>query len=484
MPDKPNAAKLPGQTTTLAFFPISARLNRLPIIPAHVWACVAIGIGLFFDFYDLFITTVLVTDFPQPHHGSALVMSATFGGMFVGTLVFSSVADLVGRRRAFLISILVYSIASLACAASPNLWFLLCARVVAGIGIGAELPVADTYLSDLLPTRYRGRFTALAYTVGFLGIPVAGLTARVLTPQTLAGIPGWRWMFVIGSLGAVATLFLRTTLPESPRWLEVVGKHDQAAATVAKMETAAAHRGPIPLPKYEEHSAPPASFTTSWTRPVPRRRWLMMLIFQPLQGVGYYGFGTLALLVFTNRGYSIVTSLTFVAVTYIGYPLGSLLSIAIIDRVDRRWLTVWSGLAMALCGMLFAFSQTSAAIVIFGFCYTAVSNIFSNSFHVYQVELFPTEVRARGGGIPYAASRLSIGVMPFLLVPVLEHFGSTIAFGSTGIALIIAVGSITLLGSPSTGLSLEEINDPRMRYPHTSVKWSHKSRGAPPRGSL
>jgi len=118
---------------------------------------------------------------------------------------------------------------------------------------------------------------------------------------------------------------------------------------------------------------------------------------------------------------------------------------------------------MALCGVLFAFSHTPAAIVTFGFCYTAVSNVFSNSFHVYQVELFPTEVRARGGGVPYAVSRLSIGVMPFVLVPVLEHFGSTVAFGATGVALLGAVGAIAALGSASTGLSLEEINDPRVR---------------------
>lgn len=449
--------------TTLAFVPISARLDRLPIVPAHVWACLAIGVGLFFDFYDLFITTVLVTDLPHPRHGSTLAMSATFGGMFVGTMIFSSVADLIGRRRAFLASIAVYSVASLACAISPNLWVLLAARVVAGIGIGAELPVADTYLSDLLPSRYRGRLTALAYTVGFVGVPVAGLMARVLLPQAPAGISGWRWMFVIGSLGAVVALFLRKSLPESPRWLEVVGRSDEAAAIVSRMERSAAQRGPIPLPRLPERSTPPVSFATSWTRPVPRRRWLMMLIFQPLQGVGYYGFGTLALLVFTDRGYSIVTSLTFVALTYIGYPLGSLLSMTIIDRIDRRWLTVWSGLAMAICGVLFAFSHAPGAIVAFGFCYTAVSNVFSNSFHVYQVELFPTEVRARGGGVPYAVSRLTIGLMPFLLVPVLEHLGSAVAFGATGAAMIVAVGAIALLGSPSTGLSLEEINDPRVR---------------------
>lgn len=452
-----------ARATTLAYFPISARLDRLPILPVHVWACLAIGLGLFFDFYDLFLTTVLVTDLPNLRDGSAVVMSATFLGMFVGTMAFSSAADLVGRRRAFLISIMVYSVASLACALSPNLWFLLAARVVAGIGIGAELPVADTYLSDLLPSRHRGRLTALAYTVGFVGVPAAGIMARVLVPREIAGVQGWRWMFVIGALGAVVALFLRRTLPESPRWLEVAGRQDEAAAIVARMESAAATRGPIPLPRYGRSTTPPTSFTTSWTRPVPRRRWLMMLIFHPLQGVGYYGFGTLALLFLADRGYSVVTSLTFVAITYLGYPLGSLLSMTVIDRVDRRWLTVWSGLAMALCGMLFAFSDTSVAIIAFGFCYTAISNIFSNSFHVYQVELFPTEVRARGGGLPYAVSRLSIGVMPFLLLPALTHLGSVATFAITGLAMLIAVGAITVLGAPSTGLPLEEINDPRLR---------------------
>ena len=102
---------------------------------------------------------------------------------------------------------------------------LIVTRFLAGIGIGAELPLVDAYLSELLPARHRGRYTAWAYTLGFIGVPAAGFLARMLVPRQPLGIDGWRWMFVAGSLGAAIVWALRAKLPESPRWLESVGTH-------------------------------------------------------------------------------------------------------------------------------------------------------------------------------------------------------------------------------------------------------------------
>src|SRR5262249_39535815 len=113
---------------------------------------------------------------------------------------------------------------------------LIVTRFVAGIGIGAELPLVDAYLSELLPPQHRGRYTAMAYTAGFIGVPAVGFLARVLVPLRPFGIDGWRWIFVAGSVGGAIIWWLRRQLPESPRWLESRGRFAEAEAIVARLE--------------------------------------------------------------------------------------------------------------------------------------------------------------------------------------------------------------------------------------------------------
>ncbi len=457
-----------GPVTTLALFSIASRLNRLPVVGTHRWAVVVIGLGLFFDFYEAFLvgvlSTVFLNEFGISRSELPLLLSSAFLGAFLGATALTILADRIGRRQAFLLTLGIYSVASLAGALSPTLWFLVAARMVAGFGIGAELPVADSYLADLLPARYRGRYTVWAYTIGFCGIPVAGFIAHSLVGSTMMGLPGWRWMFVFGSVGALVIWFLRRRLPESPRWLESVGRLDEAAQIVARLESEAAAKGPIPPPRYDLDPAPPISLRAALSsRPSLRRRATMLLIFHPLQSVGYYGFGILSVLVLTERGYSVVISLVYAAITYLGYPIGSLMTVPLIERFDRKWLIVSTGGSMAVLGLFYANAANSMSIIILGFAYTAISNVFSNAIHVYQGELFPTELRARAAGMPYALSRLSIGIMPFVLVPALYLYGPGWVFTSTGAVLLLAVTTIAVLGPPTTGLALEEISSEHTR---------------------
>jgi putative MFS transporter len=456
-----------GPVTTLALFSIASRLNRLPVVGTHRRAVVVIGLGLFFDFYEVFLvgalSPVFVNEFGVSRAELPLLLSSSFIGTFLGAAALTTLADRIGRRQAFLLTLGIYSVASLAGAFSPNLWFLVVARMIAGFGIGAELPVADSYLADLLPARHRGRYTVWAYTIGFCGVPVAGFLAHSLVGATAMGIPGWRWMFVFGSLGALVIWFLRRRLPESPRWLESVGRPDEAAQIVARLESEAAAKGPIPPPRYDVDPAPPVSLRAALSRPALRRRATMLLLFHPLQSVGYYGFGILSVLVLTEHGYSVVISLVYAAITYLGYPLGSLMTVPLIERIDRKWLIVSTGGSMAVLGLLYANAANPISIIILGFTYTAASNVFSNAIHVYQGELFPTELRARAAGVPYALSRLSIGIMPFVLVPALYLYGPGWVFTSTGAVLLLAVTTVAVLGPRTTGLALEEISSEHTR---------------------
>jgi putative MFS transporter len=160
-----------------------------------------------------------------------------------------------------------------------------------------------------------------------------------------------------------------------------------------------------------------------------RARTIMLALVHVFQTVGHYGFGTLVPLVLASKGYSIVTSLTFTTLTFVGYPIGSTLSLPIIERIDRRWLIVGTAFLMSILGMAMGYSSSPGMIVAYGFTYTAVSNVFSNALHIFQVEISPTFIRATAPGTCYGLSRLSSAAMPFVLLPVLEQWGAGPMFG-------------------------------------------------------
>lgn len=455
---------------------IAARLNGLPIVRTHRLATIVVGIGAFFDLFDIFLAgvlgTVLSREFKLSSVALQLVLASGFLGMFVGAAGMGAFADRFGRRTAFMVNLAIYSVFTLAGAFAPNAAVLVAARALAGVGIGAELPLCDTYLGELLPARHRGRYTAIAYTLGFVGVPTVGWLARVLVPLSPLGIAGWRWVFAIGSLGGAIIWLLRRQLPESPRWLEAAGRHQDADRIVTAMELEA--RGPARAEaRVEEVLAadvrgaaeasaahPPRRGRVPLRRlfePEYRGRTLMLSIFQTFQAVGYYGFGTIVPLVLVAKGFSIVTSLTYTSLVFIGYPLGSALSIPIVERVDRRWLIVGAAFLMAIFGIGLGAAQSAAAIIPLGVAYTMVANIFSNAFHVLQAEIFPTAVRATAAGTAYGLSRLSSAAMPFVLLPLLDSYGSVAVFGAVGAAMLIVMLDIGLFAPSTTGRGLEDV---------------------------
>src|SRR6478752_671137 len=164
---------------------IAARLDRLQPTRIHRHATAIAGIGSFFDLFDIFLAGVLATALTQQFQltRAALppIIGSSFVGMFFGATLLGRFADARGRRTAFLVNLGIYS----------------------------AFTLVDAYLSELLPARHRGRYTAWAYTLGFVGVPAAGFLARILVPQQPLGVDGWRWMFVAGSLGAAIVWVMR-----------------------------------------------------------------------------------------------------------------------------------------------------------------------------------------------------------------------------------------------------------------------------------
>src|SRR4051794_20148752 len=207
---------------------VAARLDRIPPFRLHRRMGIAVGFACFFDLYDIFLGGVLAAVLAEPWDlgtsGKALIISSGFAGMFFGAIVLGLLADRLGRRRMFLLNLAIYSGFSLAAAFSPNLAWLAILRFCAGFGLGGELTLADTYLSEILPRQVRGTYIARAYTLGFFGVPLAAfIGGRFVAGHDLL-IDGWRWLLVVGSLGAAIVWVLRRSLPESPRWYETHGR--------------------------------------------------------------------------------------------------------------------------------------------------------------------------------------------------------------------------------------------------------------------
>lgn len=466
------AARLPTPDRTAS---IAERMNVLEPTRRHRLITGVVGLALFFDMFEIFMSGVLgavLSDrLDLTRTQTSAVLSSVFVGMFIGVMVTGRLADRFGRRRVMLGAVAVYTVFSAVGAVSPDVWMVIGARFLAGLGIGPVLPLADSYLSDLLPARHRGRYTVWAYTIGFLGVPTVGLLARWLVPLSPLGLDGWRWLFLLGSVGGLIVLALRRTLVESPRWLASVGRIDEAEATLRTLgDTSPAPGKAVPTrtTPAEAPSTSPAEVPSTSTRQalrvlllqsVYRRRVGMMTIFHLLSSFGGYGFGTMAPLVLAEKGYSIVSSLLFSAVMFLGYPLGSLLSLPLIERLERKHLVVGAALTMAASGLLFGSADGETTILLAGLCCTAVTNVFSNAYHVYQAEIFPTALRVTAVSWTYSLSRITTAAMPFLLVPVLADFGPGVLFSLVAVTLGIIALDIGLLGPATTGRALEDLNE-------------------------
>jgi putative MFS transporter len=440
---------------------IAARLDRLPLTRWHWALIIVVGLGTFFDLYEVFLGgvlgAVLTDEWQLSTNEKSFVIASAFMGMFVGAIVLGIAADRLGRRRMFLLNLGLYSVFSLLTALAPDLGTFLVLRFLCGLALGAELTLVDTYLSEFLPRLGRGRYIACAYTIGFCGVPVAAfLGGRFVADEHLL-IDGWRWLLIFGAFGALVVWILRSRLPESPRWLLAQGRTEEAEAIVARAETAAAVRGPLPpVPVTPDEPAVRLTLARMFSGEY-RRRTVMLWIFQILQTVGYYGFGSLAPVVLRAKGFDVVESLGYAAISFLGYPIGSAASIPIIERVERKWLIVGSALVMGVSGMVFGYARDAALIVTAGFVLTCASNVFSNGFHTYQAEIFPTRMRSSAISIAYSLSRVTSAVLPFVALNALDHLGAGTVFTGSAIILVILCLDVAILGPRSTGRSLEAV---------------------------
>jgi len=455
---------------------ISARLDRLPTT-RYIWKLVLLlSLGGCFEFYDLFLMTYIGPGLIRSGFftatstsffglsGLASFVSATFAGLFIGTLAFGFAADKFGRRTIFTYSLLWYTVGSIVMAFQPTTRGILVWRVITGIGIGVELVTIDTYIAELMPKEIRGRAFAINQVVQFSAIPAVALISWLLVPHVPFGIDGWRWVVLLGSVGAIFVWFIRRGIPESPRWLIARGRIAEAERAVANMEERVAAESGAELPAVaapeapaEESASPRVKFLEIF-RPPYLRRTLMLVVFQFAQTVGYYGFASWVPTLLIAAGIRTTASLQYSFIIAISAPLGPLLIQGIADKLERKWQIVWSAICIAGFGLLFASQREPGWLILLGVLLTCSNNWLSVAFHAYQAELFPTPVRAQAVGFVYSWSRFSAIFTSLMIGFFLYRFGVGGVFAFIAASMLVVVLAIGILGPRTRGLALESIS--------------------------
>jgi putative MFS transporter len=451
---------------------VAARLDRLP--PSrHIRRLVTlVSLGGWFEFYDLFFTAYIAVGLfkgsifkPTTQglfdlQGFASFVSALFAGLFVGTLAFSWLSDRFGRRSIFTFSLLWYSIGALIMAfqntpESIDLW-----RFIASIGLGVELVNVDTYVSELVPKEQRGPGFAYNQAVMFTAVPIVAFLAWQLVPHQFFGLDGWRWVVIIGSIGAVAIWWIRLGLPESPRWLEQHGHAAEADRVVSDLETLIrADLGrdlPPPQTVVGETERKAGAWSEMWNQ-VYRGRTIMLVIYNLFQTIGYYGFSSWVTTLLISQGIEVTKSLSYTFIIAIAAPVGPLIGMAFADRFERKWQIAWAAVGIAIFGLLFASQSSAVGVILCGLLITLCNNWMSFSFHAYQAELYPTRIRAQAVGFVYSWSRFSAIFTPFLIAFFLGHYRTIGVFGFIASAMAVVFVVIGGFGPAVTKRRLEAI---------------------------
>jgi putative MFS transporter len=456
---------------------IAARLDRLPS-SWYVWRMIVlISLGGVFEFYDLFFTAYVAPGMVKsglfkpeslgPIAGLQVVavagfgtfVFATFAGLWVGALILGQVADRLGRRKIFVGSLIWYMVCTVVMAFQQSGFWLVVWRFLAGIGLGIELVTIDAYIAELIPRHLRGRAFSTNQFITYCTVPVVAFLAWLLVPLRPLGFDGWRWVVLIGSLGAIVVWFLRLGVPESPRWLAKHGRNAEAERVTAQIEAGVERElgRPLPPPSPEPAEAEGRGSLAEAFVPPYRARTIMLSVFNLAQTIGFYGFAAWVPTLLIGRGVHVTQSLLYAFIIAIANPIGPLLGTLFSDRVERKWQIVGGAAGMLIAMFIFSRLSVPAALIILGVLFTLAANVMSYAFHNYQAELYPTRIRARAIGFVYSWSRLSAAFAGLAIGYFLHTGGVTAVAAFIGAAMLVVIFVIGVFGPRTRDLALEQI---------------------------
>jgi MFS transporter, putative metabolite:H+ symporter len=393
-----------------------ARLDRLPVSSFHYRIFWLVGAGMFFDGYDLYVAggvlaSVLQTKFSTVPQNLQFI-SLTFVGMTLGALITGFVGDKFGRRFTYQINLLIFGLASLAAAFAQDMTQLIICRFVQGLGLGAEIVVGYSTLTEFVPPRTRGRWLSMMAFLVVAGFPATALLGYLIIPTW-----GWRPMFVIAAIGSLIVWYLRKNLPESPRWLESQGRTDEAEALMQLIEKEATGGKPIPAVVVPA-PVPLVAMSDLFKPPLLQRLFVGCWVLITINTL-IFGFVLFLPQFFLRQGLTITNSLAYTLVLSVGSLVGCAVGAYLSDAIGRRWSIIGASVVTIITGYIYArFHAGDDPAIVLSVGFVLIVAIYVQTallFGVYTPELFPTEIRLRANGICNTLGRGATVVSPFIV---------------------------------------------------------------------
>ncbi len=441
---------------------VVAALDEAALSRFHLRTVLASGAGFFTDAYDLFvigIASILIT--AQWHLSSgrlALLNSTMLAAAFLGALVFGRFADVVGRKRVYWLVAVIMVVGALGSALSPSFWVLIAFRFVLGFGVGGDYPVSAVMMSEYANRKDRGKLVGMVFGAQALGLIVGPLIALALLGADVGDGTAWRVMLGLGAVPAAAVVYLRSRIPESPRYRAQVQRQAEDMAAQASRLARGQVRGSEPGGPRPGMGL--RAFLTS-------RRYLIMLAGTAgtwfLLDYAYYGntISTPQILSLISPGASAMTRIALqLAIFAVAAVPGYVLAIAWLDRIGHRRVQLTGFAMMAACFLTIAAvpgmtTTVAPFLLVYGLSYFFTEFGPNMTTFVMPSELYPVAMRATGHGISAGIGKLGAFTGVFLF-PLLQA-----SLGLRGTLLLTAGISVaglalTLVLPEPAGRSLEE----------------------------
>jgi putative MFS transporter len=440
-----------------------ARMERVPFSQWHMKARVVMGSATFFDAYNAlslaFALPILVGLWHISPAQIGFLIAASYGGQFIGALLFGSLAEKYGRVPSATAAVVIMSVMSLGCAIAGNFQALLTCRLVQGIGVGGEMPVAATYINELSKARGRGRFFLMYEMIFPIGLMFTGQIGAWLVP-----ILGWKIMFLIGGFPGLLIALFMARLPESPRWLMSKGRVSEAEAIVKSLEASTKHRlSSEPVSTGALPAMPGVKLRLgAWTEVLSRFYRGRTLVAWTLWASAFFianGLNNWMPTLYTSVYHlGLKESLRAAAMTNVAQVAVLLVCAFSIDRVGRRTWTVTSfvvgGILLAVLGLFAARSVLS--VMILGTWSYGVIGSANAVLYLYTPEIYPTRIRAIATGLATSWLRLGSAVAPALVGVMVGATGINSVFWMfAGVSVIGALAATRMV--ETRGRRLEEI---------------------------
>ena len=443
----------------------AARLERLPFSGYHKLIFIIIAVAFFFDSVDLatmtFVLGSIKKEFGLSTATAGLVASSSFFGMVIGAAVAGLLADRFGRRPVFQWSMVLWGVASYLCSTAHSVEALIVWRVLLGIGMGMEFPVAQTLLSEFVPAANRGRLIALMDGFWPLGFITAGIVSYFVLPQF-----GWRAVFALLAVPAFFVLIVRRAVPESPRWLEHAGRHAEADTVMRNIEVKVMRStGLSTLPAPAPHRvATPARGRSAlreiWSGPY-RRRTTMVWLLWFFALLGFYGLTSWLGALLQQAGFAVTQSVYYTVLISLGGVPGFLCAAWLVERWGRKPTCIASllgGSAMAyLYGQSALYGGSVALLVCTGLAMQFFLFGMWAVLYTYTPEQYGTGARATGSGFASAIGRVGSLIGPYVVGVVLPVFGQGGVFTLGALSFAMAAAAVWVLGIETRGVALEAL---------------------------